>query len=483
MDSDLVMLAYDTARQAHAGQKRISGEDYIVHPLAVATLLAELSLDVPTICAGLLHDVLEDTPYGLEELRKDFGEEIAGLVVGVTVLEKIKYRGVERYLENLRKMFVAMAKDLRVIFIKFSDRIDNLRTLHVWPRDKQLRIAQETVDIYAPIANRLGMGKIRGQLEDLAFPYIDPDAYTWTKNLFLSAAPERERYLDDVKAIIKKEITKEKIKQVDMHGRTKHLYSLYNKLLHYDRDISRIYDLVTMRVVVKNVPDCYAVLGLIHQLWRPLKGRIKDYIANPKPNGYQSLHTTVFCEKGEVVEFQIRTQKMHEEAEFGIAAHFRYKEHGEKEGSASQKKKDLEWIRELTRWHRRTHEKQEQLERMKLDVFQSRIFVFTPKGEIIDLPEDATPVDFAYHIHTEIGNHCTAAIINDQLAPLDTKLHSGDVIEIILDKKRKAPSPDWLKFVKTDTARAHIKNQVKVNIVDWLKNVVPTPGGKKKSRR
>lgn len=473
-DLDLLVLAYDTARHAHAGQKRISGEDYIVHPLNVALYLATLKhIDVATIIAGLLHDVIEDTSYTIEELRKDFGEEIASLVLGVTVLEKLKYRGVERYLENLRKMFVAMAKDLRVVFIKFADRIDNLKTLHVWPREKQLRIATETVEIYAPIANRLGMGKIRGDLEDFSFPYIDPEAYTWTKNLLLSIAPQREKYLDDVQAIIRDALAKERIKIVDIHGRTKYLYSLYRKLLHYDRDITRIYDIVTVRIIVKSVPDCYAVMGIIHQRWRPLKGRIKDYIANPKPNGYQSLHTTVFCEKGEVVELQIRTNKMHEEAEFGVAAHWQYKEeeHRKKKMTA---RFDLEWIRELTRWHRRVHEKQEQLEKMKLDVFQSRIFVFTPKGEIIDLPEDATPIDFAYHIHTEVGNHCTSAIINDQPVPLDTKLKSGDVIEIITDKKRKAPSPDWLKFVKTATARAKIKSRVKVNIVDWLKNVTIT---------
>lgn len=475
VDIDLVTLAYETAQQAHAGQKRISGEDYIIHPLGVATYLADLHYtDTTTIIAGLLHDVIEDTSYTIDALRKDFGDEIADIVMGVTVLEKLKYRGVERYLENLRKMFVAMAKDLRVIFIKFADRIDNLKTLHVWPHEKQLRIAQETAEIYAPIANRLGMGKIRGELEDLAFPYIDPDAYTWTKNLLLSIAPKREKYLDDVKDIIKKALAKEKIKPVDIHGRAKHLFSLYRKLLRYDRDISRIYDIITMRIIVNNLADCYATMGIIHQRWRPLKGRIKDYIANPKPNGYQSLHTTVFCEKGEILEFQIRTKKMHEEAEFGVAAHWRYKERSEQEGGSTTAKLDLEWIRELTRWHKRIHDKEEQLQKMKLDVFQNRIFVFTPKGEIIDLPEDATPIDFAYHIHTEVGNHCSSAIVNDHLVPLDTKLRSGDIVEIVTDKKRKGPSPDWLQFVKTTTARSKIKSQVKVNIVDWLKNIVPT---------
>lgn len=482
-DTDLLVMAYDVVREAHKGQKRIAGDDYVVHPLGVGLMLANLNLDIATIIAGLLHDVLEDTSYTLEELQKDFGEEVASLVIGVTVLDKVKYRGVERYLENLRKMFVAMAKDMRVIFIKFADRIDNLKTLHVWPREKQLRIAQETIEIYAPIANRLGMGKIRGELEDLAFPYVNPEAYHWTKNLLLSVAPQRERYLDDIQDLIRKEVAGSGIKIINIHGRTKRLYSLYRKLLKYDRDIARIYDIITIRIIVENVPDCYAMLGLIHQRWRPLKGRIKDYIANPKPNGYQSLHTTIFSEKGEIIELQIRTKQMHEEAEFGVAAHWRYKEHGEGKESKRDARFNLEWVRELTRWHRRAQGKEEQLEKMKLDVFQNRIFVFTPKGEIIDLPEDATPVDFAYHIHTDIGDHCVSSIVNDAIVPLNTRLKSGDVIEIVIDKKRKGPSPDWLQFVKTASARAKIKGKVKVNIVDWLKQALPTPSTKKKKKR
>lgn len=477
VDTDMVHFAYEFAAIAHKDQKRVSGEPYIIHPLATAQTLAELKLDTTIIIAGLLHDIHEDTPVTLEEITKNFGEDVASMVAGVTKLGHIKYRGVERYIENLRKMFVAMANDVRVIIIKFADRLHNLKTLDSLAETKQYRIALESLEIFAPIANRLGMGDMKGQLEDLSFKYIKPEDYTRVSEIARKRYEESKHLLEKMRKQTEAEILKAGIKVVSFHGRIKFLYSLYKKLLRHNNDINKIYDLVAMRVIVEDVGDCYAALGVIHKLWRPLKGRIKDYMSQPKPNGYQSLHTTVFGLEGQITEFQIRTLKMHEEAEFGIAAHWNYDE----KGSTIPDKK-LTWVKELASLQREMMQEVKDLEGLKLDVFQNRIFVFTPKGDVIDLPEDSTPIDFAYAIHTEIGNKCVGARINDQLFKLDTRLKSGDVLEIIIDKNRKGPSIDWLKFVKTSQARNRIKAYAKQSLTGWFKiKILPEKTLKKES--
>lgn len=463
-DLDLVQLAYEFADLAHQGQKRLSGEAYMIHSLSTALTLAEMKLDLPIIMAGLLHDVPEDTAVSLAEIKKNFGADVASLVEGITKLGKLKYRGLERYIENLRKMFVAIATDVRVIIIKFADRLHNLKTLEVQPEKKRRRIALESLEIYAPIANRLGMGEMKGQLEDLSFKYINPKEYAWVSQLVTESYQQRKKWLDDIKNITKRELANSHIQILSFHGRVKHLYSLYQKLLRYQRDINHIYDLVALRIIVKDLADCYATLGVIHKLWRPLPGRIKDYISQPKPNGYQSLHTTVFGSEGRVVEFQIRTQKMHEAAEYGIAAHWRYDERG-----AIIPAKQIAWVKELASLQKESLSRLRDLEHLKIDVFQNRIFVFTPKGDVIDLPEAASPIDFAYAIHTDLGNQCVGARINDQLSSIDTPLKSGDVVEILVDKNRQGPNIDWLKFAKTNTARSRIKTYAKASLTQWLK--------------
>ncbi|MFH0854529.1 MAG: RelA/SpoT family protein [bacterium] len=454
-DICLIERAYRYAEKAHSGQKRFNGEPYISHSLNTAITLAELNLDAITIAAGLLHDVPEDTNVTLEEIRKEFGDEIAGLVERITKLGTIKYRGIERYIENLRKMFIAMAEDVRVIFIKFADRLHNLRTLNALPRNKQLRIAKESLEIYAPIASRLGMGQLKGKMENLAFSYVYPEEFAKLNDLISKQYKNRVELISKIQDKIGEKLKEAGIAVVLIKGRTKHLYSIYKKLLRHDREIIKIHDIVALRIIVKDIPDCYGVLGIIHQLWKPLKGRIKDYIAQPKPNGYQSLHTTVFCEK-ETVEFQIRTQEMDEDAEYGIAAHWFYDENG-----SILPKKSLEWMQEINSWRKEVEENKKYLDNLKIDVFQNRIFVFTPKGDVIDLPEESTPIDFAYHIHTDIGNKCVSARINDHIAQLDAKLKSGDMVEIIIDSKKKGPNRNWLKFVKTSLAKGRIKNATK----------------------
>jgi len=452
-DLGLIELAYEFAKEAHTGQKRMTGEDYINHPLATAQNLADLKLTTPIIIAGLLHDVPEDTSYTLEDVKKNFGEEVAGLVEGITKLGSIKYRGIERYIENLRKMFIAMATDLRVILIKFADRLHNLKTLYALPRDKQIRIASEVLEIYAPIANRLGMYEMKGKLEEEAFKYLYPKEYNWLNSLVEKQIKAKEKYLAKIIDFVKQELDSEDIKYLEVKGRVKQFYSLYIKLLEHDKDIDRVYDFIAIRIIVADIPACYAVLGIIHKKMKPLKGRIKDYIAQPKPNGYSSLHTTVFTPDGEIIEIQIRTRQMDEEAEYGIAAHWHYDE----KGSIKPSKKNR-WIEELTRWQKELTENQKYLESLKIDVFRDRIFVFTPKGDVIDLPKGATPVDFAYYVHSDVGTQCAGALINNHIASLDTPLKSGDVIQIITEKNRKYPSQDWLKFVKTNQAKAKIKS-------------------------
>lgn len=471
-DLDLVRLAYEFAAEAHRGQTRKSGEPYIIHPLWAAHYLANAKIDPMIIVATLLHDVPEDTAVTLEEVEKNFGSDVASMVSGITKLGKLKYRGVERYLENLRKMFIAMAEDVRVMIIKFADRIHNLTTLDALPPPKRYRIALESLEIYAPIANRLGMDEMKGELEDLSFQYVYPKEYQRIKAIRDDKMVGKEGYFEGVIEKAKRELTAAGVKYNSILGRQKRLYSLYQKLQRKDNELAKIYDLVAIRIIVPTIADCYATLGILHNVWKPLKGRIKDYISQPKPNGYQSLHTTVFAEGGEVIEFQIRTQSMHDEAEYGVAAHWHYDEYGSR-----LPKKEIKWAQELVDIQKDILNRLSDLEAMKVDFLQTRIFVFTPKGDVIDLPEGATPVDFAYHIHTAVGNKCTGALVNDKMVSLDTELKSGDIVEIVIDKNRKGPSADWLEFAKTHTARFHIKDQVKLQektaLTRWLKAVLP----------
>lgn len=451
-DFELLERAYDFAEHAHEGQLRKSGDPYFEHPKATAYRLASFRMDDKTIAAGLLHDVPEDTEYTLKDVKKEFGSEVETLVEGVTKLGKLKYRGIQRYVENLRRMFVAMAQDIRVIVIKFADRMHNLETLSALPPDKQRRVALESLEIYAPIANRLGMGDVKGQLEDLAFPYVYPEEYIWLMKKIELERRQREKIVTKLREVVEKALDEHHVPYISVHGRAKHLYSLYKKLLRHNRDLTKIYDLVALRVVVPDVSRCYETLGIIHKICPPLKGRIKDYVAQPKPNGYQSLHTTVFTPDGDIAEVQIRTPDMHEEAEYGIASHWHYKELDK----LTVPREKLGWVQQLAKLQKEIKDEGQYLESLKIDLFQARIFVFTPRGDVIDLPEDATPIDFAYHIHTDIGHKCSGAKVNDQMVPLETTLKSGDVVEILIEKNRKLPNPDWLNIVKTQSAKRHI---------------------------
>ncbi|MFA6428944.1 MAG: RelA/SpoT family protein [Patescibacteria group bacterium] len=476
-DLDLIRRAYAFAEEAHRGQKRATGEPYIIHPLATAINLAEIKLPAPIIAAGLLHDVPEDTTRTLDEIKDVFGEDISNMVAGITKLGKIKYRGMERYIENLRKMFLAMAADVRVVFIKFADRIHNLETLDSIPPKKQYRIALESLEIYAPIANRLGMGEIKGRLEDAAFKYVLPKEYEWVRDIAKSQREGKGEYLERVMRLAREELEKHGVHALDIHGRTKHLYSLYKKLQKHDRNIDRVYDIIAVRVIVQNIVDCYSTLGVIHSRWTPLKGRIKDYIAQPKPNRYRSLHTTVFCEDGVIVEFQIRTHEMHVENEYGIAAHWAYDEQKKPEEEGPIQHANIPtWVHELADLQQELSDKKQyvrSLEDLKIDVFRDRIFVFTPKGDVIDLPEESTCVDFAYMIHTDIGNTCVSAKINNEVVPLDHVLKNSDMVEIITDKSRKGPSMDWAKFAKTRHAKQKIRQYARSNIASWIKGILP----------
>ncbi len=457
-DGDLVLLAYDFAAEAHKGQVRMTGEPYIIHPLATALTLSEMNMDEATVIAGLLHDVPEDTTYTVEDIRKNFGDEVAGLTSGIVKLGKIKYRGIERYVENLRKMFVAMAEDIRVVFIKFADRLHNLRTLGALPREKQLRIATESIEIYAAIANRLGMWQIKSELEDEAFKYLHPEDYATVKSYVDIDLEKKKEIIKKVPLFIKKKLEQEAVNAVRIESRHKRLWSLYQKWLEHEKDVSKIYDILALRIIVKTIPDCYAALGIVHQHYKPLKGRIKDYIANPKPNGYRSLHTTVFCER-HVVEFQIRTEAIDREVEYGISSNTRW-HYKEKGGNMGKVDRRLAWVKDLPKFAA-IADHETYLRSLKIEALQNRIFVFTPKGDVIELPEGSTPIDFAYHLHTHIGNSCVGAKVNDVLVPVATALMSGDVVEIVLDKNRTLPSSDWLKFVKTTTARSKIKGILK----------------------
>ncbi len=460
-EKNLIKTAFELAEKAHRGQKRESGEPYIQHPLNIALTLTKMNLDIETVAAALLHDVVEDTSYTLSDIEKRFGQTIAFLVDGVTKLDKIKYGGAEGKAENLRKMFLAMAKDIRVVLIKLADRYDNMQTLNYLAEEKQKAIALETLEIYAPIAYRLGMGELKGQLEDLAFKYLYPEKYGWLENEVAERYETRKNYINKLGPIIYEIFRGESIIPVEIHARAKHLYSLYKKLLRYQMDFDKIHDLVAARIIMKNVEDCYLALGAIHQVWRPVTGLIKDYIATPKPNGYQSLHTSVFGPKGKITEIQIRTPEMHERAENGITAHWAYKEHNYFGRDLDVSRKELAWVEQLREWQRAVRGSDEFFNSLRIDFLKDRIFVLTPKGDALDLPEGATPVDFAYAIHSDIGHQCAGAKINGKIVPLSTELQSGDAVEILIQKNKK-PSEDWLGFVKTNLAKERIRSAVKL---------------------
>lgn len=471
-----IAQAYHFAENAHEGQKRRSGEPYFNHVLQAAEILNEWHLDEDTILGGLLHDTVEDTNTSIETLKNEFGDDVVFLVDGVTKLGRIKYRGAHTKIENLRKMILALSQDLRVIFIKLADRLHNMRTLQALPPAKQKRIALETDDIYAPIAYRLGMQNLSGELHDLAFPYLHPQEDRWLKKIAIEHYESRRRYLEKIKPILLETLKEHGIKPIQIDFRAKRYSSLYSKLLKHDLDIEKIYDLVAMRIIVETIPECYALLGLIHEKWPPLLGRIKDYIAMPKPNNYRSLHTTVIGPEEKIVEFQIRTKEMHEENENGIAAHWLYQQSKKNKPGISPKKlaEEINWVQQLRNWQDKyqaeNNNPQEFLQSMKIDFFKDRIFAITPTGEVIDLPLGATPVDFAYQIHSEVGNNCVGAKVNNRIVPLDYELRSGDMVQILTQKNKK-PAEDWLKFVKTSMAKDRIKNALrgKDNLIKHLK--------------
>lgn len=468
---DLIEKVFEFAKTAHFGQKRFSGEDYLIHPIKVALILSQMGLDSKTVAAGILHDVADDTPVSLNEIEKKFGKEIAFLVEGVSKLGKLRYpkepleikpiqnrvkKPIDLQAENLRKMFLAMAEDIRVVLIKLADRLHNMETLSYIPKEKQKRFALETLEIFVPLTDRLGMGQIKAKLEDLSFPYLYPKEYQWLTKNMKKERDEKEKCLKKIEPELRMVLEKEGIKPLDIQSRTKSYFSLYQKLLKYDMNFERIYDLVALRLIVEDIKSCYQSLGVLHKYWRPLPGRIKDYIAFPKPNGYQGLHTTIFCPEEHLTEVQIRTPQMHKEAEYGIFAHWAYKEGI----NLVFKRRKFAWVAQLRDWQKEISNSEEFFNDLRIDFFKNRIFVFTPKGDVIDLPEGACPVDFAYAVHTDLGNHCVGAKANGKIIALNQILKNGDVVEILVDKN-KNPSHDWMKSVKTSLARHHIQKQTK----------------------
>ena len=462
-DLDVLGEAYQFAAQAHHAQTRASGEPYINHSVTVAATLVDLRLDPVTIAAALLHDVAEDTGVTLNEVQARFGTEIASLVDGVTKLGKIEWMSrEERQAESLRKMFLAMASDIRIVLIKLADRLHNMRTIQYLPEWKQRRTSQETLDIYAPLAERLGIGRIQRELEDLAFAVLQPDSAQEVKNQLVQAEATRSQFLEQVADTLCRELNRAglRVAREQVTARPKHVYSIWRKMQrpkYAGQPVARIYDRLGVRVIVDDVKDCYAALGVVHSLWKPIPGEFDDYIANPKTSGYQSLHTTVIYE-GEPLEIQIRTMQMHREAEHGIAAHWRYKEGKPAEKEFEQK---LSWLRQLLDWHSELQDARAFVQSVKLDLFQNEVFVFTPKGDVVDLPAGATPVDFAYRIHTDVGHRCVGAKVNGRLVPLSHHLHTGDIVEVVTSKTSTGPSRDWLTFVATNNARAKIRQWFK----------------------
>ncbi len=459
-DTDLIRRAYELADAAHKGQKRVSGEDYIIHPLAVAKILTDLQIDDITISAAILHDVVEDTTHTLDEMRELFGDEVAMLIDGVTKLGRIQYKSKEeQQLESYRKMFLAMAKDIRVIMIKLADRLHNMRTLKYMREDKQKRIARETIEIYAPLANRLGISNVKWELEDLCLRYLDPKAYYDLVESVKQKRQERQAFIDEAHAQIVEKLEEAHI-TAEIRGRAKHFYSIYKKMKRDQKDISEIYDLSALRVLVDSVKDCYGVLGIIHAMWKPLPGRFKDYIAMPKSNGYQSLHTTVIC-RGYPLEIQIRTFAMHKVSEYGVAAHWKYKEAGKSVGATCEYDQKMSWLRQMVSLQHELDDPREYFEALKVDVFSDEVFVFTPKGDVVDLPKGSIPIDFAYRIHTEVGHHCVGAKVNGKIVPLEYKLKNGDIVSIITNKSNSGPSRDWLNIVASSETRTKIRSWFK----------------------
>ncbi|MEP7003532.1 MAG: bifunctional (p)ppGpp synthetase/guanosine-3',5'-bis(diphosphate) 3'-pyrophosphohydrolase [Chloroflexota bacterium] len=457
-DAELVRRAYTYAAEAHEGQRRVSGGPYIEHPAAVALLLAQLGMDPATIAAAMLHDVPEDTSRTSDDIRREFGDEIARLVEGVTKLSQFSGKSSDEHqAENIRKMFLAMADDLRVVVIKLADRLHNMRTLGAMPIEKQHRIAKQTMEIYAPLAHRLGIWQMKWELEDLSFKYIEPDRYRELAELLASRRAVRERYIDRTMKILAAELEKAGVK-AELSGRPKHLWSIAEKMKRKHVGVDQVYDLLAIRVIVADVPMCYAVLGVAHTLWPPIPGQFDDYIAVPKNNMYQSLHTAVMGPDGQPIEIQVRTHDMHTLAEYGIAAHWRYKEGGK--GDANYESK-LAWVRQLMEWQHDVADATEFVESLKVDVFQDQVFVFTPKGEVKDLPSGATPIDFAYRIHTDIGHRTIGSKVNGRIVPLDHKLQSGDIVEIVTSKAARGPSRDWITMVRTPGAREKIRQWFK----------------------
>ncbi len=455
-DKKLVTDAYDYAEKMHEGQKRASGEPYFVHPCAVANILMDMGLDAPTVAAAFLHDVVEDTSATEEDIRAKFGEEVEELVAGVTKLNKIVFESKEQEeAENFRKIVVAMAKDIRVIIIKLADRLHNMRSLAYLSPERQQAMAHETLEIYTPLAGRLGISHVKSELEDLCLKYIDPDAYQYLLVHINEKLSERRQFVADIVEQIKDLMKADGI-EGEVFGRPKHFYSIYKKMKNKGKTFDQIYDLTAVRVIVKDVKECYTVLGAIHEKWTPLPGRIKDYIANPKPNKYQSLHTTVMTSFGQPFEIQIRTEEMHRIAEFGIAAHWKYKE-GKTQDQNTNFESRLTWLREMVEWQSTMKDSREFLDALKTELYSEELLVFTPRGKVITLPPGATPVDFAYAIHSEVGNRCTGARVNSKIVPLSTVLQVGDVVEIITSQNSKGPSRDWLKFIKSSGAKAKIK--------------------------
>ncbi|MBQ8920166.1 MAG: bifunctional (p)ppGpp synthetase/guanosine-3',5'-bis(diphosphate) 3'-pyrophosphohydrolase, partial [Acidaminococcaceae bacterium] len=459
-----VKKAYEFAAKMHADQKRRSGEPYIIHPTQVAYILAQMKMDEETLAAAFLHDVVEDTGTSLQELKELFGAKVAMLVDGVTKLGKIEYISKEeRQIENYRKMFLAMAQDIRVVIIKLADRLHNMRTMKYMPVHKQQSISKETLEIYAPLANRLGIYTIKWELEDMAFRYRDPEVYYNLVEQVKTKRKEREAMINDAMETMRQELDKVNIK-CEIQGRPKNFYSIYKKMMRDHKELNEIYDLLAIRVLVDTVKDCYGTLGIVHGLWRPIPGRFKDYVAVPKSNMYQSLHTTVAFTNGQPLEIQIRTFEMHRISEYGIAAHWRYKESGGSSpatGATKSYAAKLSWLRQLLEWHNDMSDSKDFVNTVKMDVFADEVFVFTPRGDVIDLPVGSVPIDFAYRIHTDVGNRCIGAKVNGRIVPLDYKLSNGDIVEVITSKQASGPSRDWINIAGSSDTRNKIKSWFK----------------------